>query len=76
MKNSKQYIVGDIDRQNPMSFQPGGSVVTVYYKGYHTVYDKVKHPNAYISKILRTAPDVMMIEVNGDVVYPWTPDKK
>lgn len=70
MENSKAYVVQSADRTNPLSHQPGGGTVTVYYSGYHTVYDNIKRPNAYIKTILNTSESsVLKIEYNGMTVY-------
>jgi len=51
--------VGDEFRTNPLSHQPGGSTVRVTFKnGSVRDYDKVKHPQSFINKILEIASDV------------------
>ena len=69
MENSKAYIVQDSNRTNPLSYQPGGGTVTVYYQGYHAIYNNIKRPNAYIKTILNTNTEVLKIEYNGMTVY-------
>lgn len=45
------FYIGDDWRKNPKSLIPGGSEVKVMYGDYDCkVYDKVKHPKAYIKK--------------------------
>jgi hypothetical protein len=44
--------VKDQYRKNPLSLQPGGHEVTVFYQnGFKRVYDKVKHPEAFIKYV-------------------------
>lgn len=44
--------VDDKFRTNPLSHQPGGHTVHVVFEdGFEQVYDKVKHPNAFVKKI-------------------------
>ena len=50
--------VGDNYRTNPLSHKPGGSTVRVTFKnGSVRDYDKVKHPKAFIKKILEIGND-------------------
>jgi hypothetical protein len=56
--------VGDEFRTNPLSSKPGGSTVRVFFhNGSHRDYDKVKHPESFINKILEIASDVKSAEV-------------
>ena len=44
--------VKDKYRKNPLSLQPGGHTVHVVFEdGFEQVYDKVKYPKSYISRI-------------------------
>ena len=46
--NSKTIFVSDKYRTNPLSHQPGGWTVRVYYpSGASRIYDKVKNVEAY-----------------------------
>jgi len=56
--------VGDEFRTNPLSNKPGGSTVRVTFKnGSVRDYDKVKHPDSFINKILEIASDVKSAEI-------------
>jgi hypothetical protein len=47
-------LVDDKFRTNPLSLEPGGSIVEVVYpSGAVNRYDKVKNTTAFINKILR-----------------------
>jgi hypothetical protein len=62
-KDKEPYKVGDKWRINPLSHQPGGVKVFVKFNsGFIKVYDKVKHPNQFISKIHESNnPDISNI---------------
>lgn len=66
--------VKDKFRTNPLSLEPGGSQVTVFYdNGTNFVYDKVKNAQAYIRGIYKKEAEgrsMIRILVNGDQV--WT----
>jgi hypothetical protein len=48
----KKIYVSDEHRTNPMSLQPGGSVVEVYYSsGTALSYDKIKRPDLYLREV-------------------------
>ena len=47
MEKSKVYV-GQEFRTNPLSLQPGGSVVEVHYADRIKVYDNIKNPKAYV----------------------------
>lgn len=56
--------VGDEFRTNPLSHQPGGRTVRVTFKnGSVRDYDKVKHPTAFIKKILEIGNDIAHTEI-------------
>jgi hypothetical protein len=58
--------VSDERRKNPLSKIPGGSVVSITWKdGRVSVYDKVKSPEKYISRLNRIN-DIQKIEVDGE----------
>jgi hypothetical protein len=49
---TKNLIIQDKYRKNPLSLEPGGHDVTVLYAdGFSQTYDKVKSPKAFIAKI-------------------------
>ena len=51
---SKELRVGDGYRTNQLSLRPGGySVVVEYTNGQKLVYDKIKNPSAYISRVCK-----------------------
>ena len=67
-KEKKPFKGGDKWRKSALSHQPGGVKVFVKYKnGFIKVYDKVKHPNRFISKIHETH--------NPDIVNIWWENK-
>lgn len=56
--------VGDNYRTNPLSHKPGGSVVRVTFKNGNVLdYDKVKHPQAFIKKIMERGNDIAKTEI-------------
>jgi len=60
-----KVYVKDEYRTNPLSTQPGGSTVSVTYRGGSVrVYDKVKNPRAYIER-LDGYKDIVKVEVDG-----------
>ena len=62
--------VGDEFRTNRLSLIPGGSSVKVILKnGRNLVYDKVKSPRKYVSK-MSDRENIASIYVNGNLV--WT----
>jgi hypothetical protein len=63
----KQINVGDVYRTNPDSLIPGGSVVETHsVEGLVLVYDKIKKPNAYISKITKDG-SIQRVFVDGEL---------
>lgn len=61
--------VGDEFRTNPLSLQPGGSLVTVVFNnGKKLEYDKVKSPKKYVSRI-PGKETISQIFVNGKEVW-------
>ena len=48
---TKQFVVKDEYRTNPLSHKPGGYRVKICKNGKVYVYDKVKNPKAYARKI-------------------------
>lgn len=45
-------VVGDEFRTNPLAAKPGGSTIRIIDKqGNDRIYDKIKFPAAYISKL-------------------------
>lgn len=59
---SKKIKVGDKFRTNFLSRKPGGDTVVAKMKnGNEITYDKIKHPQAYLKKVLE----------NADVVKAW-----
>jgi hypothetical protein len=74
--------VKDEYRTNPLSLEPGGHQVTVFYdNGSNFVYDKVKKPSSYIRNIYnkeKGARSMTRILVDGNQVWsggagtqPW-----
>ena len=54
--------VGDKYRRNTLSIKPGGTnVVVSYTNGTVYIYDKIKHPQAYINSVIR----------RGHVIDAW-----
>jgi len=66
----KTYIPTDDMRDNPLSKQPGGSVVRVVYQDHEVVYDKIKNPGAYIRKITMANSSIVSIYVNEQLTWP------
>ena len=67
-KDKQPYKVGDNWRKNPLSLKPGGVKVFVKYKGgFIKVYDKIKYPNRFISKIHDSN--------NPDIINIWMENK-
>lgn len=63
----KVINVSDSYRTNLRSLEPGGSVVEIFNsEGLRLIYDKIKNPNAYISKITRDG-SVQKVLVNGEL---------
>ena len=61
--------VGDEYRINPLSLEPGGSVVTVVFNNGKTLeYDKIKSPRKYVARI-PDKEEISHIYVNGDQVW-------
>lgn len=61
--------VKDEHRKNPVSLVPGGShVETVDVDGLRLVYDKVKIPDAYVSKIIKD-PNIIRVYVDGELFW-------
>jgi len=57
------FYVGDNWRTNPKSLIPGGSDVTVIYGNQECrVYDKVKHPKAYIKTFDMTGVTKILVD--------------
>lgn len=66
--------VGDEYRVNPLSLEPGGSIVTVVFSnGRMLDYDKIKSPKRYVASIPEKE-DIVAIYVNGAQV--WTDKEK
>lgn len=74
--------VKDEYRTNPLSLEPGGHQVTVFYNnGSNFVYDKVKKPSAYIRNMYNKEKEgrkMIRILVDGGQVWngesgtePW-----
>ena len=64
---SKNLLVGDDFRTNPLSLKPGGYTVTVVYSnGDKRVYNNVKNPSAYIGSITKSG-DVAQALVDGEL---------
>jgi hypothetical protein len=74
--------VGDKFRENSLSKIPGGSVVTVKYKGKQPLdYDKIKDVKVYVNRILNKAKktgEIVDIEYikddSGTTLYPKSSD--
>jgi hypothetical protein len=65
MEKSKVYV-GQEFRTNPLSTQPGGSVVEVHYQNRIKVYTNIKNAGAYIKKITAESKDpILAIYVDG-----------
>ena len=68
--------VNDHYRTNPLSLEPGGVEVTVMMRdGFRLVYDKVKNPSKYISK-LHNRESIISIEIEGSVVWDESDPEK
>lgn len=74
--------VKDKYRTNPLSLEPGGCQVTVFYNnGTNFVYDKVKNAQAYVRNIYKKEKEgrsMVRILVDGNQVWsdevgtqPW-----
>jgi hypothetical protein len=61
--------VTDNFRTNPESHIPGGSVVETFNtEGLRLVYDKIKNPSAYISKITKDL-SIQKVYVDGELKF-------
>ena len=73
-----KILVEDKFRKNPLSVIEGGQEVTVVWQdGTEHVYDKVKSPSAYVSRISKKASShglMMEVRVNNGIV--WRRDDK
>ena len=47
------YKVKDEFRKNALSLSPGGTEVHVVFPGETRIYDKVKHPKAFASSVIK-----------------------
>jgi hypothetical protein len=57
------FYIEDKFRTNPKSLKPGGSEVTVIYGNQECrVYDKVKHPRAYIKTFDMTCITKILVD--------------
>lgn len=66
--------VSDEFRINPLSLEPGGSIVTVFFSNGNILdYDKVKSPKKYVAKIPERE-DIVAVSINGKQV--WTDKEK
>ena len=64
MEKSKVFVSPEF-RTNPLSIQPGGSVVEVHYEKRIKVYDNIKNPKAYV-KYLESNSSEPIIKVLVD----------
>jgi hypothetical protein len=65
----KELKVEDSKRTNDLSLEPGGSVVKVEYAdGKNLVYDKIKNPRSYVSRIIS---DMEVMKVFVDDKLYW-----
>jgi hypothetical protein len=65
MEKSKVYV-GKEFRTNPLSTQPGGSVVEIHYQNRIKVYDNIKNPKAYVKYLESNSKDpILAIYVDG-----------
>lgn len=61
--------VTDEHRKNGLSLTPGGSTVSVRtIKGHEYVYDKIKNPKAYVTRLSGDA-SILEIYVDGEKVW-------
>jgi len=68
-----EYQVEDRYRTNPLSHEPGGSVVKIHYDTEVKIYDKVKNPKKYLASVAHkiNVAGIRKIEVNGEPF--WEP---
>lgn len=65
----KEIKVSDSYRTNPESLVPGGSVVEIHQtNGLVLSYDKIKNPNAYITRITKVQ-SISKVMVNGKLYW-------
>jgi hypothetical protein len=70
---SKELIISDEHRTNPLSLKPGGYTVKVIYTNGKTyVYDKIKDPARYISRI--PAEGISEVWVDGEIFARTPPE--
>lgn len=66
-------FVKDQYRKNPLSLVEGGQHVTVVYEdGNRHVYDKVKNPKAYVTRISKRASkhgEILEVLVESQIVW-------
>lgn len=66
---SRGYYVKDEFRTNSLSTTPGGYMLKVVYGDHFRIYDKIKHPRAYIDRITLRDSSIMRIECEGKIVW-------
>lgn len=65
----KEIKVTDNFRTNPESLVPGGSIVEVHQSdGLILLYDKIKNPKAYISRIVKKQ-EISKVMVDGKLYW-------
>ena len=68
----KEIKVQDEFRTNPLSHQPGGSVVKLFCQdGMVYIYDNIKSPTNFISKV-EFKDKIVRIDVDGKQVWAST----
>jgi len=64
------FYVNDEFRTNQLSLRPGGSAVKVNYAdGLFKIYDKIKYPRAYVSKITESDTSIVSIYVDDKLFW-------
>jgi hypothetical protein len=71
----KAFKVEDQYRTNPLSNQPGGSMVTIYFENSKPrVYDKIKSPMSYILSLsrMKDADSIIQIDIDDEMYWERT----
>jgi len=70
---SKNLLVGDDFRTNPLSLKPGGYDITVIYEtGKSFTYDKIKNPANYVTRISANSKYGQIVEILIDGNSTWS----
>ena len=67
---TKTYIPTGEWRTNSLSNVPGGSIVSVQFENHIVHYNNIKHPGAYIDRIVNTSDkEIFAIWVDEKLIW-------